>query len=75
MTVSAPRRHIVGWRYADPDGTRHEALNCSIADLSVQVAGTARAPARRLGLVAGAAYELGVLDTDHGITIEPDPDG
>ena len=32
-------------------------------------------PARELRLTGGAAYELGMRETDHGVPIQPDPDG
>ena len=43
-SVSGPPEHFVGWVYADPVGPEHHSLNCSIADLEVDVdAGTAAA--------------------------------
>ena len=72
--VSAPRERIVGWVYADPDGSVHHTANCSIADLAIRVARPDRAPLdlRAPGL---AAYELGMRETDHGIPIQPFTDG
>jgi hypothetical protein len=72
--VSAPSEHFVGWVYADPKGPEHNTVNCSIADLELTVERPAR-PARKLTLAAGAAYELGMRETDHGIPIQPFPDG
>ena len=46
-TVEAPRGRFVGWVYADPDGSEHHAVNCSIADMRLTV--------RRRG---GAPFEL-----------------
>lgn len=73
-TAAAPRERIVGWVYADPDGSDHHTTNCSIADLVVRVARPGRAPLelRASGL---AAYELGMRERDHGIPIQPFPDG
>jgi hypothetical protein len=72
--VSAPRKDFVGWVYADPDGPEHNTINCSVADLELTVERPAER-ARSLTLAAGAAYELGMRETDHGIPIEPYPDG
>ena len=72
--VSAPRKDFVGWVYADPDGPEHNTINCSVADLELIVERPAQ-PARELRLIAGGAYELGMRETDHGIPIQPYPDG
>ena len=72
--VSAPRKDFVGWVYADPAGPEHNTINCSVADLELTVERPAR-PAQELRLAAGAAYELGMRETDHGIPIQPYPDG
>ncbi len=73
-TASAPRERIVGWVYADPDGSEHHTVNSSVADLAVRVARPGRAPVelRAAGL---AAYELGMRERDHGIPIQPFTDG
>ena len=66
-------RNIVGWVYADPAGGEHNTLNGSIADLDVTVD---RSGAKRTFRAAGsAAYEIGMRETDHGITMQPYPDG
>ncbi len=72
--VSAPQKDFVGWVYADPKGPEHHTINCSVADLELTVEQPAR-PARELTLSAGAAYELGMHETDHGIPIQPYTDG
>ncbi|MBS1846152.1 MAG: hypothetical protein JST53_17195 [Actinobacteria bacterium] len=74
--VSAPREAFVGWVYADPDrkGGEHHTVNCSVADLELTVEQPGRPP-RELTLPAGAAYELGMRETDHGIPIQPFGDG
>ena len=72
--VSAPRKDFVGWAYADPKGPEHNTVNCSVADLELTVERPAQPP-RILSLPAGAAYELGMRETDHGIPIQPYPDG
>jgi hypothetical protein len=72
--VSAPRKDFVGWVYADPKGPEHHTVNCSVSDLELTVERPAQ-PARKLTLAAGAAYELGMREADHGIPIQPYPDG
>jgi hypothetical protein len=72
--VSAPRKDFVGWVYADPKGPEHHTVNCSVSDLELTVERSGR-PDRKLTLAAGAAYELGMRETDHGIPIQPYPDG
>lgn len=67
--VSAPRERFVGWVYADPDGSEHNTVNCSIAAMTLDAGGT------RLSTAHGAAYELGMRETDHGMPIQPFPDG
>jgi hypothetical protein len=72
--VSAPEKDFVGWVYADPKGPEHQTVNCSVADLELTVEQPGL-PARELALQAGGAYELGMRETDHGIPIQPYPDG
>ena len=72
--VSAPKTDFVGWIYADPKGPEHNTINCSVADLELTVERPARPPLQ-LSLPAGAAYELGMRETDHGIPVQPYPDG
>jgi hypothetical protein len=72
--VSAPRKDFVGWAYADPTGDEHQSINCSVADLELTVERPG-VPDRLLTLAGGGAYERGVRETDHGIPIQPFPDG
>jgi hypothetical protein len=72
--VSAPKKDFVGWIYADPKGPEHNTINCSVADLELTVERPA-VPSLQLSLPAGAAYELGMRETNHGIPIQPYPDG
>ncbi|HSS33143.1 MAG TPA: hypothetical protein VLL27_07670 [Solirubrobacterales bacterium] len=72
--VSAPEKDFVGWVYADPKGPEHNTVNCSVADLELTVERPGL-PARELTLAAAGAYELGMRETDHGIPIQPYPDG
>jgi hypothetical protein len=70
----APEKDFVGWVYADPDGPEHNTINCSVCDLELTVERPAQ-PAIELTLAAGGAFELGMRETDHGIPIQPYPDG
>jgi hypothetical protein len=72
--VSAPQKDFVGWIYADPKGPEHNTINCSVADLELTVERPALPPLQ-LSLPAGAAYEFGMRETDHGVPIQPYPDG
>jgi hypothetical protein len=72
--VEAPRKDFVGWVYADPTGDEHHTINCSVADLELTVERPG-VPDRNLTLQGGAAYELGMRETDHGIPIQPFADG
>ena len=76
-SAAASRRRqkdFVGWVYADPKGPEHNTVNCSVADLELTVERPGLPP-RQLTLPGGAAYELGMRETDHGIPIQPYPDG
>lgn len=72
--VHSEPRNFIGWIYADPVGPEHNTVNCSISDLElvVECRGKER---RRLECVGAAAYELGMRETDHGIALQPYPDG
>jgi hypothetical protein len=72
--VGSEPRNFVAWVYADPKGPEHNTLNCSISDLELEVERDGRLP-QRLELTGAAAYEYGTRDTDHGIPLQPYPDG
>lgn len=72
--LSAPVDRFVGWIYADPDGSEHHTINCSICDLELTVQRRGL-PDRALTLSGAGAFELGMRETDHGIPIQPFPDG
>jgi hypothetical protein len=72
--IAAPAKDFVAWVYADPNGPEHNVVNCSIADLELIVERKGRAT-RRLSLAGGGAYEFGMRETDHGIPLQPYPDG
>jgi hypothetical protein len=73
-SVHAPPERFVGWRYADPDGSEHHTVNCSIADLDLSVSRHGESPVE-LSAHGLAAYELGMRERPDGITIQPFPDG
>ena len=72
--VEADRKDFVGWVYADPDGPEHNTVNCSIASMTLTIERAGKPPLE-LTTPHGAAYELGMRETDHGIPIQPFPDG
>jgi hypothetical protein len=75
-SITVPPGSGAGWLYADPRGGEHEALNCSVAaiELDVRLPGE-RAP-RQLSTTHGGAYELGVRAGErHGVPIAPFADG
>jgi hypothetical protein len=72
--VSSEPRNFVAWIYADPKGPEHNTLNCSVADLELEVERGGRQP-ERLQINGTAAYEIGMRQTDHGIPVQPYPDG
>jgi hypothetical protein len=74
-SVSAPRERFVGWLYADPDGGQHNTVNCSIADMRLVVERTGDGRRWELTVPGGATYELGMRERDHGIAVQPYPDG
>jgi hypothetical protein len=73
-SVSAPRKDFVGWVYADPEGPEHHTVNCSIADMRIDVL-RSDAPLLELAVKGAAAYELGMRERDHGMPIQPFGDG
>jgi hypothetical protein len=73
-TVGSEAKNFVGWVYADPAGPEHNTLNCSISDMELTVSRDGR-PDLVLSTRAGATYELGMRETDHGMAIQPFPDG
>jgi hypothetical protein len=72
--VGARKKDFVAWRYADPKGPEHETLNCSIADLKLTVE-RPRHRAATIELAGAAGYEFGTRGLDHGIALQPYPDG
>jgi hypothetical protein len=50
-------------------------VNCSISDLRLTVERRRSAEPLELAVEGGAAYELGMRERDHGVAIQPFPDG
>jgi hypothetical protein len=73
VSVSAPEGQTVAFRYADPGGGEHVALNCSIAEVRLRIERPGR-PALELATAHGGAYELGVREVPAGVAVEPFPD-
>ena len=72
--VGAVLESFVAWVYADPDGGEHNTINCSIADMKLRVERPNEQHVH-LELNGGAAFELGMRETDHGVPLQPYPDG
>jgi len=72
--VTAPQKNFVGWVYADPKGPEHNTINCSVCDLELTVERPGQ-KSRKLSIPAGAAYELGMRETTHGVPLQPYGDG
>ena len=72
--VGSDKKNFVGWVYADPGGSEHNTANCSIAEMRLTVQRDGR-PELQLHTPHGATYEIGMRETDHGIPIQPFPDG
>jgi hypothetical protein len=72
--VTARKGGVVGWVYADPDGSEHQVANCSIADMRLIVSQPGQEPVT-LEVAGSAAYELGMRERDHGPAVQPFPDG
>jgi hypothetical protein len=75
VTAAVPTGRAAGWRYADPDGSEHDVVNCSIASLRVEVAGGRTQASRVLSSRHGGVYELGMRERDHGVALAPFGDG
>ena len=73
--VLVPDSAAAGWRYSDPDGSEHDVVNCSVAELEVDVRVAGDGRGRLLHTPHGGAYELGMREHDHGVPLAPFPDG
>ena len=70
VEVEGPPGQAVVWRYADPGGPEHHVAHSSVARLELRI----EPGGRTLRSAHGAAYELGMRETDHGLPVEPAPD-
>ena len=71
--VAAERKDFVAWIYADPVGPEHNTLNCSISDLVLESSSTG--PGRAAYRQRRRRLRVRHRDTDHGIPVQPYPDG
>ncbi len=72
--VGAGRDRFVSWIYAQPDGGERQTVNCSIADMRLEVR-RAGVPPVTLELTGGAAYELQMAERYPAIPPQPFSDG
>jgi hypothetical protein len=72
--VAASPGSFVGWVYADPDGSTHDVVHCSVADLELTLERDGFRD-RRLRSSGVAAYELGMRERNHGVAVQPFGDG
>jgi hypothetical protein len=75
VRVSVPSGTAAGWRYADPDGSGHDVVNCSIAAVAIELGLPGEDSPRALSSTHGGAYELGMRERDHGVPLAPFADG
>jgi hypothetical protein len=73
--VAVPAGSAAGWRYADPDSSAHDVVNCSIAGVTLQVDPPGAGAPLSLHSAHGGTYELGMRERDHGVPIAPFADG
>jgi hypothetical protein len=73
VRARVPAGAAAGWRYSDPDGGEHDVVNCSVAELRLELRGAG--PTRVLLTGHGGAFELGMRERDHGVPIAPFTDG
>mgnify|MGYP001202554991 FL=1 len=72
LEIESPPNLTVCWQYgdpADPEGECHEVANCSAARMVARLTMPGSHGKSSLTTSRGAAYELGMTETDHGIPI------
>ncbi len=81
VRVEVPGTSAAGWRYADPDGSEHDVVNCSVAALQLDIEPAGGGAPRTLRTSHGGAYELGMRTMSgagehaHGVPIASFADG
>jgi hypothetical protein len=75
VRMRVPAGAAAGWRYADPDGSGHDVVNCSVAAVELEVTLPHESSPRVLRSAHGGAYELGMREHDHGVALAPFSDG
>jgi hypothetical protein len=70
----APTERFVGWSYAQPSGQERQTINCSIADLRLEV-DRPGSPGLELEVCQAAAYELQMAERSPRIPLQPFVDG
>lgn len=73
-SIEAPANRFVCWRYADPDGPEHHSAHSSLCDLRAEIR-SGNGGAVEIHAPMAASYELGMRETDHGLTVQPYDDG
>jgi hypothetical protein len=75
LHARVPPQSAAGWRYADPDGSPHDVVNCSVCALELELRLPGAGGERTLRTAHGGAYELGMREQDHGVPLAPFSDG
>ncbi len=73
LVTTTPRESTVAWQYGSPDGHIHDALNCSIAQLDLEIT-DGSGDSTLLTTDHGGTYELGVPYRQAHVEPEPVPD-
>ena len=69
VVLEAPKQSTVAGTYVSPGGHSHDVLNCSVAKIDVDLAGSGGT--RHLASEHGGTYELGLPDRQDWVGLEP----
>jgi len=72
LEVESPANLTVGWHYgepAEPEVRSHDVANCSAARMKARLTLPGHNAVTDLSTARGAVYELGMIETGHGIPI------